>query len=431
MSMKKFGIIVGLVFVLVVPLASEAATAVELQARLDELLAQVKTLQARLASLTTGPCNFSRDLSMGVSGEDVRCLQRYLNSAGFTVAASGAGSSGSETIYFGALTKAAVSKWQTANNISPALGYFGPLSRAKYLQLTAPPAAPTPAPPSPPAEPAPTPAPAPATPEPAPLPANRATVSQGAVMSGIAAYRRSIVPFLNFDLAVDREARLKELTVGLITSSPQAPLGLVLATADEVGKPLSSGQVLAFGPVDYETLTAKLAGRTGASFEGKLNLTVSLAINDLLLPPGYFIELELKSLTLEDAATGQVFSAEIGSLKTPAHFLSNLLRLASTTVEGLAADSTFSSLVISSDSAEGVNFTHLVLSSSGGSISTGTTTYQCLPSFGLEKCYFAASIGPERSLTITPASGKAKLTELFDLSVQGDKYGYQIMPKKP
>jgi hypothetical protein len=30
-------------------------------------------------------CGFTRDLSPGVAGEDVRCLQRYLNGAGFIV----------------------------------------------------------------------------------------------------------------------------------------------------------------------------------------------------------------------------------------------------------------------------------------------------------------------------------------------------------
>ena len=53
-------------------------------------------------------CDFSRDLEMGIDGEDVRCLQRYLNSAGFTVALSGVGSPGNETSLFRTLTKEAV-----------------------------------------------------------------------------------------------------------------------------------------------------------------------------------------------------------------------------------------------------------------------------------------------------------------------------------
>lgn len=81
-------------------------------------------------------CTFDRDLEEGVDGEDVRCLQKYLNEAGYTVAESGVGSPGNETSLFRTLTKEAVARWQEANGVSPASGYFGPLSRAKYESLT-------------------------------------------------------------------------------------------------------------------------------------------------------------------------------------------------------------------------------------------------------------------------------------------------------
>lgn len=79
-------------------------------------------------------CGFSRDLEMGVDGEDVRCLQRYLNGAGFVVANSGVGSPGNETSLFRTLTEEAVIKWQQANGL-PATGYFGPQSRSTYNKL--------------------------------------------------------------------------------------------------------------------------------------------------------------------------------------------------------------------------------------------------------------------------------------------------------
>jgi len=97
-----------------------------------------------------GKCSFTRDLTTGVTGDDVKCLQQYLNSAGNKVASSGAGSPGSETTYFGSLTKAAVGAWQAANGVSPTAGYFGAKSRAKYDALmasgpvTPPPPGPTP-----------------------------------------------------------------------------------------------------------------------------------------------------------------------------------------------------------------------------------------------------------------------------------------------
>lgn len=79
----------------------------------------------------------TRDLETGATGEDVRMLQKYLNSIGFTVAASGAGSPGNETAKFGALTRAAVVKFQKAHSITPAVGYYGPITRAKMSTLAA------------------------------------------------------------------------------------------------------------------------------------------------------------------------------------------------------------------------------------------------------------------------------------------------------
>ncbi|HEX8591177.1 MAG TPA: peptidoglycan-binding domain-containing protein [Candidatus Paceibacterota bacterium] len=80
-------------------------------------------------------CDFTRDLEVGMEGEDVRCLQQYLNSQGFVVATEGVGSVGKETTQFKDLTKKAVMSWQTAQGITPATGYFGSLSRAKYAAL--------------------------------------------------------------------------------------------------------------------------------------------------------------------------------------------------------------------------------------------------------------------------------------------------------
>ncbi len=124
---------------LLVPVAVNAQT-VDLQAQITALLAQIAALQAQLSSqggAAVAACSFTKDLTLGVTGDDVKCLQQYLNSAGYQVAASGAGSPGSESMYFGNLTKTAVSKWQAAKGVSPAAGYFGAISRAKYTSLAA------------------------------------------------------------------------------------------------------------------------------------------------------------------------------------------------------------------------------------------------------------------------------------------------------
>lgn len=71
----------------------------------------------------------SRDVFVGMRGDDIRALQQFLNTHGFTLATEGPGSPGSETDFFGALTRAALARFQLANNIVPAVGYFGPITR--------------------------------------------------------------------------------------------------------------------------------------------------------------------------------------------------------------------------------------------------------------------------------------------------------------
>lgn len=109
---------------------AKAATNAELQAQIDDLLEQIKELQKTSGSTSTAAFTFTRDLTVGSTGEDVEQLQMFLNSNGYAVAITGAGSAGMETMYFGPLTKAAVAKYQVAEAISPAVGYFGPITRA-------------------------------------------------------------------------------------------------------------------------------------------------------------------------------------------------------------------------------------------------------------------------------------------------------------
>ncbi len=81
---------------------------------------------------------FNQNLTLGMSGTEVKELQMFLNARGFSVANSGPGSRGEETMYFGLLTKAALIRFQDAHvaailspfGLSAGTGYFGPSTRA-------------------------------------------------------------------------------------------------------------------------------------------------------------------------------------------------------------------------------------------------------------------------------------------------------------
>lgn len=129
---------------------AKAQTTEDLQKMINDLLAQVAALQAKTGqggtSVASGICPYTwtRDLAVGATGADVMKLQQFLNADADTrVAASGAGSVGMETEYYGPATAAAVSKMQVkyrADILSPSnlvnpTGYFGASSRAKANSL--------------------------------------------------------------------------------------------------------------------------------------------------------------------------------------------------------------------------------------------------------------------------------------------------------
>ena len=72
---------------MVLPVAS-AATMEELQAQIASLLAQIQALQQQLGTAQgqqTTSYNFTKDLTLGSKGNDVKALQQFLNANGYQV----------------------------------------------------------------------------------------------------------------------------------------------------------------------------------------------------------------------------------------------------------------------------------------------------------------------------------------------------------
>jgi peptidoglycan hydrolase-like protein with peptidoglycan-binding domain len=99
----------------------------------DKFLAeqQAKRLALQQSStVTSGSVSINRTLKLKMTGNDVKDLQVYLNTHGYIVSTTGAGSLGKETNYFGLKTKQAVIKFQKANELK-ADGIAGPKTLAK------------------------------------------------------------------------------------------------------------------------------------------------------------------------------------------------------------------------------------------------------------------------------------------------------------
>jgi hypothetical protein len=79
---------------------------------------------------TTTPLVWDRDLMFGMIGDDVRRLQEALIAAASSYAATTLALHGTTT-YFGLLTQAALIEYQRKEGITPAVGYFGPITRAR------------------------------------------------------------------------------------------------------------------------------------------------------------------------------------------------------------------------------------------------------------------------------------------------------------
>ncbi|OGG80190.1 hypothetical protein A3A39_02865 [Candidatus Kaiserbacteria bacterium RIFCSPLOWO2_01_FULL_54_13] len=143
MMRRNFTIVVAVCILVGAPLFASALTIDDIQAQIKALLAKVVELTAQLNALQGQPASpptvsvqapgqmpmrhhicaiLTRNLSLGVQGEDVASLQEFLRSEGYLTA--------SATGYFGSMTRDAVARWQAAQGVS-AVGSLGPLSRER------------------------------------------------------------------------------------------------------------------------------------------------------------------------------------------------------------------------------------------------------------------------------------------------------------
>jgi hypothetical protein len=80
----------------------------------DNIILSVGTLPTETETGTDRFEPFQQNLRAGSRGSDVKQLQRFLNRQGFVLAASGPGSPGNETEFFGAFTRSALTRFQQA-----------------------------------------------------------------------------------------------------------------------------------------------------------------------------------------------------------------------------------------------------------------------------------------------------------------------------
>ncbi len=129
----------------------------KLSAQVSHLLDRIEDLTATINELSGGDdteepatggdvpaecegVEFNRSLSVGMEGQDVKCLQVMLNQdLDEPIADSGPGSPGKETSYFGSITKAGVVRFQERYRarvlapigLSSGTGYFGQRTRLR------------------------------------------------------------------------------------------------------------------------------------------------------------------------------------------------------------------------------------------------------------------------------------------------------------
>ncbi|MDO8467162.1 MAG: peptidoglycan-binding domain-containing protein [bacterium] len=429
-------------FSMLVPVAHAQTS---LQAQIDALLAQIAALQSQLASsspVSTALCSFTRDLTLGVRGDDVMCLQKYLNSTGHKVSTSGPGSIGNETSYFGALTASAVAKWQAANGVAPAAGYFGRISRAKYASLAV-------------VAPAPAPAPVPGTPAPVPSGSGlTVTLASDQPSNGLFGESFASRPFTKLTLraSADGDVTVKAMVVERTGQGSDAAFSGVIAT-DESG--LRLGPSKTFGSDHRLRLTEKVVVKAGQTRTIVLAGDSDSDQNDY---NGQLVSLSLVGVETEGATAVNASFPMTGAT----HTVNSTLAIGSMTIARGAFDPgsgltkeigtvgyTFSGLRLNAGTNEDVLVKAIQWNQSGSAgladltnvkVVLDGTTYDVTSTDGKDYvAKFGAGLKIEKGLSkevyikgdVAGGSARTVDFDLFrysDIQVVGLTYGYALLP---
>ncbi len=405
----------------------------------------VATAAVLIMPVAASAYTWSTNLKQGSTGADVMELQKFLNTDTATkVASSGAGSPGSETSYFGVLTRAAVIKFQekyiadilTPLGLTSGTGYFYAASRAKANTLSGGVVI-TP----------------PGTPPVVPIGTGLTVTAGVQPAASIAPYSAARIPFtvVNFTASSDGDVTVTSLVVERTGLAADAVLsGIILL--DESGIQIGLEKTLnsvhqttlteSFVVKAGQTRTMTIAGNRAAqgSHGGEIAYLSLVAVNTAATVNG----------TLPISGTGQTINETlaIGSVTMARGPLDPA---ASSTAKEIGTTGyTFSSVKVTAGSAEKVRLTSIRWNQSG-SAATGDlaniksyidgVAYDTVVSS--DGKYFTTSFGTgiiidkgfskEISIKGDIIGGSARTIQFdiykqTDLALKGETYGYGITP---
>jgi hypothetical protein len=397
------------------------------------------------------PYTWSTSLTNGSTGADVMALQKFLNSDSATqVAASGVGSSGNETSYFGSITKAGVIKFQnkyasevlTPVGLSAGTGYFGASSRAKANALCSVATTPT-TPPTTGGD----------TTTPAPTGTGLSVAAGVQPVATLAPDSAARVPFTNFIVTAgsDGDVVMNSVTVERTGLAADAAFsGIVLLDQDGVqignAKTLNSSHQVAVG----DSVTIK-AG-TSQKFTVAGNMASDNATRDGGTPRLDVVGINTSATvsgSLPIVGTAQTINASL-TIGSVTNARGPLDPNGAQTKEIGTTGYTFSSVKVTAGSAEKVRLNSIRWNQSGSAASgdlanvmvyVDGTAYT--PKVSSDGKYYSASFGSgiliDKGLSkeisikgdIIGGSARTIAFDLYkntDLNVSGETFGYGITP---